>query len=63
VVVMVPKTSFGADVAAPAVRQIYDYMFGLEGHKAALPGGKLPEALPKVNPNGTITPPAGYGGG
>jgi penicillin-binding protein 2 len=62
VVVMVPKTSFGADVAAPAVRQIYDYMYGLEGHKAALPGGKLPEALPKVNADGTITPPAGYGG-
>ena len=37
VVVMVPKSNFGADVAAPVVRQIYDEIYGLEGHKAALP--------------------------
>ena len=42
VVVMVPNSGFGADAAAPAVRQIYDGIYGLEGHKAALPGGKLP---------------------
>ena len=45
VVVMVPNSGFGADAAAPAVRQIYDGIYGLEGHKAALPGGKLP-AIP-----------------
>ena len=48
--------------AAPAVRQIYDDIYGLEGHKAALPGGKLPHGLPKVSANGSITAPAGYGG-
>jgi penicillin-binding protein 2 len=63
VVVMVPQSDFGADVAAPAVRQIYDSIYGLEGHKAALPGGNLPHGLPKIAADGTITPPAGYGGG
>ena len=62
VVVMVPQSNFGADVAAPAVRQIYDSIYGLEGHKAALPGGNLPHGLPKIAADGTITPPAGYGG-
>jgi len=42
VVVMLPDSGFGADAAAPAVRQIWDGIYGLEGHKAALPGGKLP---------------------
>src|SRR3984957_11407425 len=42
VVVMLPNSGFGADAAAPAVREIYDGIYGLEGHKAALPGGKLP---------------------
>jgi penicillin-binding protein 2 len=62
VVVMVPQSNFGADVAAPAVRQIYDSIYGLEGHKAALPGGNLPHGLPKIAADGTITPPAGYRG-
>jgi penicillin-binding protein 2 len=42
VVVMLPDSGYGADAAAPAVRQIWDGIFGLEGHKAALPGGNLP---------------------
>jgi penicillin-binding protein 2 len=62
VVVMVPNSNFGAEVAAPAVRQIYDDIYGLEGHKAALPGGNLPHGLPKISAGGTIKPPAGYGG-
>ncbi len=62
VVVMIPNSNFGAEVAAPAVRQIYDYIYGLEGHKAALPGGKLPRGLPTISATGTITAPAGYGG-
>lgn len=48
VVVMLPDSGFGADAAAPAVRQIWDGMYGLEGHKAALPGGRLPTAVPEV---------------
>jgi penicillin-binding protein 2 len=48
VLVMLPNSGYGADAAAPAVRQIWDGIYGLEGHKAALPGGKFPPALPKV---------------
>ena len=62
VVVMIPNSNYGAEVAAPAVRQIYDDIYGLEGHKAALPGGNLPHGLPKISASGTITAPAGYGG-
>ncbi len=48
VVVMLPDSGFGADAAAPAVRQIWDGIYGLEGHKAALPGGQLPASVPGV---------------
>jgi penicillin-binding protein 2 len=54
VVVMLPDSGFGADAAAPAVRQIWDGIYGLEKHKAAMPGGNLP-ALP------TLTATAGKG--
>jgi penicillin-binding protein 2 len=42
VVMMIPDAGYGADVSAPAVRQIWDGIYGLEGHRAALPGGRLP---------------------
>jgi penicillin-binding protein 2 len=45
VIVMLPNSGYGADAAAPAVRTIWDGIYGLEGHKPALPGGKLP-AIP-----------------
>jgi penicillin-binding protein 2 len=60
VLVMVPDSGYGADVAAPAVRQIWDDIYGLEGHKAALPGGQVPSSLPQISPTGTIKAPAGY---
>ena len=41
---MIPDSGYGADVSAPAVRQIWDGIYGLEGHKAALAGGRLPAA-------------------
>jgi penicillin-binding protein 2 len=49
VVVMLPDSGYGADAAAPAVRQIWDGIYGLEGKKPAMPGGNLP-ALPKLTP-------------
>ncbi len=55
VVVMLPDAGYGADAAAPAVRQIWDGIFGLEGKQAAMPGGNLP-GLPK------LTATAGKGG-
>jgi penicillin-binding protein 2 len=48
VVVMLPDSGYGADAAAPAVRQIWDGIYGLEGHKAALPGGAVPSAPARV---------------
>jgi penicillin-binding protein 2 len=60
VLVMVPDSGYGADVAAPAVRQIWDGIYGLEGHKAAVPNGQVPGSLPGISPTGTISPPAGY---
>jgi penicillin-binding protein 2 len=53
VVVMIPDSGYGADVSGPAVRQIWDSLFGLQGHKAALPGGKLP-VLPHINSAGRV---------
>ena len=60
VVVMVPDSGYGADVAAPAVRQIWDSIYGLEGHQAAVPGGQLPSSPPQITSSGTIQAPAGY---
>jgi penicillin-binding protein 2 len=47
VVVMLPNSGYGASAAAPAVRQIWDGIYGLEKQKAALPNGTLPR-LPTV---------------
>jgi len=63
VVVMIPQSGEGADVSAPAARQIWDGIYGLEGHKAAFPGGKPPSSLPSLQLDGTFAPPSGYRGG
>ena len=63
VVVMIPDSGYGADVAAPAVRQIWDGIYGLEGQKAAVPGGQIPSALPQITSTGAIQAPAGDTGG
>ena len=44
VMVMIPKSGEGADVSAPCARQIWDGIYGLEGHRAAYPNGKRPPA-------------------
>jgi penicillin-binding protein 2 len=61
VVVMVPKSGEGADVSAPCARQIYDSIYGLEGHKADFPGGQAPAKLPTMDTSGIMTAPPGYG--
>jgi penicillin-binding protein 2 len=53
VVVMIPDSGFGADVSGPAVRRIFDALYGLQGSNAALPAGRLP-ALPHINSGGQI---------
>jgi len=55
VVMMIPDAGYGADASGPAVRQIWDAIYGLEGHPAALPGGQLPK-LPRINSTGQIVP-------
>jgi len=50
VLVMLPNSGYGADAAAPAVRKIWDGIYGLEGSKAALAGGDLPALPGKVAP-------------
>ena len=51
--VVVPYGGFGASVAAPAVRRVWDGIYGLEGHTAALPHG-LNRSLPRFAPDGSI---------
>ena len=62
VVVMVPKSGEGADVSAPCARQIWDSIYGLEGHHAVFPGGQAPHQLPRMSANGAMTAPSGYSG-
>jgi penicillin-binding protein 2 len=53
VVGMVSQGGTGGTVAAPMVREVYDGIYGPEG----LPGGRLPEQLPVVRPDGTVGMP------
>jgi penicillin-binding protein 2 len=52
VLVMIPHAGYGADAAAPAARQIWDYIYGLEKHPAAMPGGQFPSKLPAIGKQG-----------
>jgi penicillin-binding protein 2 len=57
---MLPNSGYGADAAAPAVRQIWDGIYGLEAHQAAVPGGLVPSTPPTITSTGAITAPPGY---
>jgi penicillin-binding protein 2 len=61
-VIMVPQAGQGAKVAAPAVRQVWEGIYGLNGQPAALPGGKLPAlpALPALSHAHLNAQPSGY---
>ena len=56
VVAQVSQGGTGATTAAPLVRKVYEGIYGLGGAPAALPGGRLPTALPVVRPDGTVAP-------
>jgi penicillin-binding protein 2 len=56
-VVMVSQAGTGGQYSAPAVRQIWEAIFGLKGKPAALPYGKLPDELPKFRSDGTVVAP------
>jgi penicillin-binding protein 2 len=53
VIMMIPDSGYGADVSGPGVRAIWDAIYGLQGAKAALPGGALP-GLPHINGAGQL---------
>lgn len=57
VVSMVEQAGLGSRAAAPVAREIYEGIYGLNGHKPALPGGVPPTALPKLHPNPSIPSP------
>ncbi|HET7531081.1 MAG TPA: penicillin-binding transpeptidase domain-containing protein [Mycobacteriales bacterium] len=48
-VMMIDKGGVGGVVAAPAVREVWDAVFGVDGHKAAFPTGHPPAALPRLH--------------
>ncbi|HVF18848.1 MAG TPA: penicillin-binding protein 2 [Mycobacteriales bacterium] len=57
VVVMVEQAGTGGSIAAPAVREVYEGLYGLGGREAALACGLTPVALPVVRPDGSVVPP------
>ncbi|MEP7055873.1 MAG: penicillin-binding protein 2 [Actinomycetota bacterium] len=61
VVVMIEQGGTGGTVAAPAAREIWDGIYGLEGKPAALEAGALPTKLPTVLRDGRIRPLVGVG--
>jgi penicillin-binding protein 2 len=54
VVVTIPESGTGSEFAAPTAEKIYRAIFGV-GREAALPGGKPPADLPKVNKDGSVS--------
>lgn len=57
IVASIPDAGQGATFAAPVVKEIYQSIYGI-GQSAAFPGGTPPAALPRTNPDGSISPPA-----
>ncbi|MDX6201272.1 MAG: penicillin-binding protein 2, partial [Frankiales bacterium] len=52
-IIMVPKGGYGADVAGPATRLLWDGMYGLEGKPNVMPQG-LRTALPNFSLDGNM---------
>lgn len=59
VVVMVEQAGTGGTVAAPASREIWDGIYGLERKVAAVANGELPTKLPTILSDGRIRGPDG----
>lgn len=57
VVAIFTQAGQGGRVAAPAVREIYEAIYGLGGKAAALPGGMLPRTLPRISADGSVVAP------
>ena len=65
VVMMVSQGGTGSGTSGPAVRKIWETLYGIKGTdvvaaRAALPGAKPPAGLPVFARDGEILPPAGH---
>jgi penicillin-binding protein 2 len=63
VVMMVSQGGTGSGTSGPAVRKIYEALYGVKGtavrpRTAAIPGTVAPEQLPTFADDGSILPPA-----
>ena len=61
VLVVIPKSGQGAKFAAPAVREVWEGIYGIN-RDAALPAGQEPASLPCQRPDGSVAPPPAPGG-
>ncbi|HYH33903.1 MAG TPA: penicillin-binding protein 2 [Nocardioides sp.] len=64
VVMMVSQGGTGSGTSGPAVRKIYEALYGVRGmdvdpRRAAIPGVVAPDALPDFTRDGSILPPTG----
>jgi len=62
-IIMVDKGGVGGVVAAPAARQVWDTIFGVDGKKAAFPSGHPPKVLPRVGHGTTSSASSTESGG
>jgi penicillin-binding protein 2 len=62
-VIMVDKGGVGGVVAAPAARQVWDTIFGVDGKKAAFPNGHPPKHLPRIGSRTSLSSTSSKGGG
>ncbi len=63
VVMMVSQGGTGSGTSGPAIRAIYEELYGIEGldvdgDRAAIPGVVAPDTLPSFERDGSIMPPA-----
>jgi penicillin-binding protein 2 len=68
VVMMVTQAGTGSGTSGPAVRAIWESLYGITGedvnpHKAVIPGTTPPKGLPVFTPDGSILPPLRRGTG
>ncbi|MDI6910228.1 penicillin-binding protein 2 [Nocardioides sp.] len=66
VVMMVSQAGTGSGTSGPAVRKVWEALYGVDGmsvdpSRAAIPGTTPPKALPTFMKDGTILPPAEQG--
>ena len=62
VVMMVSQGGTGSGTSGPAIRKIWEHLYGIKGNEvrsktAAIPGTTLPKALPTFTSDGSILPP------